>query len=66
MERTSALVDSARLKPRNRLLAALPHEVLSSLRPHLKPVSLPRGRGLCDVDEPLRRVYFVEAGVVSI
>ena len=55
-----------RLKPRNRLLAVLPHEVLSSLRPHLKPVSLPRGRGLCDVDEPLRRVYFVEAGVVSM
>jgi CRP-like cAMP-binding protein len=64
-ERTLALADSARLKPRNRLLAALPHEVLSSLRPHLKPVSLPRGRVLCDAEEPLKRVYFVEAGVVS-
>jgi CRP-like cAMP-binding protein len=66
LERTLALANSATLKPRNRLLAALPHEVLSSLRPHLKPVSLPRGRVLYDVDEPLRRVYFVEAGVVSV
>ena len=63
LERTLALANSATLKPRNRLLAALPHEVLSSLRPHLKPVSLPRGRVLCDVDEPLRRVYFVEASL---
>jgi CRP-like cAMP-binding protein len=55
-----------RLKLRNRLLAALPHEVLSSLRPDLKPVSLPRGRVLCDAEEPLKRVYFVEAGLVSL
>ena len=61
-----ALVGSASFKPRNRLLAALPHEVLSSLRPHLKPVSLPRGRVLCEADEPLRRIYFVEAGAVSL
>jgi CRP-like cAMP-binding protein len=52
--------------PRNRLLAALPHEILSSFRPHLKPVSLRRGRVLRDADEPLRRVYFVEAGIVSL
>jgi CRP-like cAMP-binding protein len=52
--------------PRNRLLAALPREILSSLRPHLKPVSLPRGRVLCDADEPLTRVYFVEAGLISL
>ena len=31
LERTLALANSATLKPRNRLLAALPHEVLSSL-----------------------------------
>jgi CRP-like cAMP-binding protein len=52
--------------PRNRLLAALPHETLSSLRPHLKSVSLPRRGVLCEADEPLRRIYFVEAGVVSL
>ena len=63
---TLALSDSASFKPRNRLLAALPHDVLSSLRPHLKPVSLPRGRVLCEADEPLGRAYFVEVGAVSL
>jgi CRP-like cAMP-binding protein len=66
MERTLALAHSARSKPRNWVLAALPHEVLLSLRPHLKPASLPRGSVLCDAEEPLKRVYFVEAGVVSL
>jgi CRP-like cAMP-binding protein len=37
-----------------------------SLRPHLKPASLPRGSVLCDAEEPLKRVYFVGAGVVSL
>jgi CRP-like cAMP-binding protein len=66
IEPTLALLDRARLRPRNRLLAALPYEVFLSLRPSLKPVSLPRGRVLCEADEPLRRVYFVEAGAVSL
>jgi CRP-like cAMP-binding protein len=64
--RRLTLEDAARLKLRNRLLAALPHDVLSSLRPHLKAVSLPRGRVLYEADEPLRCVYFVEAGIVSM
>ena len=65
--RTLPLVNGDRSpEPRNRLLAALPREVLSSLRAHLKPVSMPRGRVLCEMDEPLRRVYFVEAGAVSL
>ena len=33
---------------------------LLSLRPHLKPVSLRRGGVLCEADEPLTYVYFVE------
>ena len=67
IERNLALVVGARSpKPGNRLLAALPHEILSSLRPHLKPVFLPRGRVLSEADEPLMRVYFVEAGAVSL
>ena len=61
-----ALLSSASCKPRNRLLAALPHDVLSTLRPHLKPVSLPRGRVLCEAEEPLGRAYFVEVGAVSL
>ena len=51
---------------RNRVLAALPHEDLYCLRRHLKRVSLARGRVLCEADEPLRYVYFVEAGAVSL
>jgi CRP-like cAMP-binding protein len=61
-----ALLGSASFEPRNRLLAALPHDVLLSLRPHLKPVSLLRGRVLCEADEPLGRAYFVEVGAVSL
>jgi CRP-like cAMP-binding protein len=52
--------------PRNRILAALPREVLANLLPYLKPEFLPRGRVLCDVDEALRHVYFVERGLVSM
>jgi CRP-like cAMP-binding protein len=67
MERTTlALTDLETCKPRNWLLAALPHDVLVSLLPQLKPVSLPRGRVLCDIGEPLRRIYFVEAGALSL
>jgi CRP-like cAMP-binding protein len=53
-------------EPRNRLLAALPREALLSLQAHFKPVSLPRGRVLCEADEPLTWVYFVETGIVSL
>ena len=67
IERRLALVDSVRcFKPRNRLLAALPHESLLTLQPHLKLTALPRGKVLCEADEPLRRVYFVESGAVSL
>jgi CRP-like cAMP-binding protein len=52
--------------PRNRILAALPRDVLANLLPYLKPELLPRGRVLCDVDESLRHVYFVERGLVSM
>ena len=51
---------------RNRLLAALPPSELLRLRPHLDDVPLPPGRILCDVGEPMERVYFVETGVVAI
>ena len=52
--------------PANRILAALPPDALSSLLPYLKPEFLPRGRVLCDTDESLRHVYFVERGLVSM
>jgi CRP-like cAMP-binding protein len=51
---------------RNLLLASLPHDAFLSVRPHLKRMSLPRGQVLCDIGEPLRCVYFVEQGAVSL
>jgi CRP-like cAMP-binding protein len=54
------------LSLRNRLLGALSDAALRCLRPHLKPVSLTRGKVLCEADEPLQRVYFVESGAVSM
>jgi CRP-like cAMP-binding protein len=61
-----ALIASTEFRPRNRLLAALPDEALWSLRPHLRTVSLPRGSVLCESGERLRRVYFPEAGAISL
>lgn len=66
MERTCTLTVGTRVRPRNCLIAALPHEILVGLQPHLRPVSLRRGMVLCEADEPLTRVYFVEAGAVSL
>lgn len=51
---------------RNRLLAALPSGELLRLQPHFDTVRLPGGNVLCDVGEPLERVYFVETGVVAL
>jgi CRP-like cAMP-binding protein len=64
LEPRLALLAGARTK--NRLLAALPHETRAGLEPHLKTVSLSRGKVLCEVDEPLSHVYFVEHGAVSL
>jgi CRP-like cAMP-binding protein len=63
-----SLAPTIRAEPalKNRLLGALPNQVVAYLRPHLKPVFLTRGKVLCEVDEPLRRVYFVESGAVSL
>ena len=51
---------------RNRLLGALPADDLRRLRRHLEPVLLSHGKVLFEIGEPLRRVYFMEAGVVSL
>ncbi|MGH6895635.1 MAG: Crp/Fnr family transcriptional regulator [Geminicoccaceae bacterium] len=58
--------DRAKFGPRNWLLAALLPENLRSLRPHLERVPLVDGRVLFEASEPITRVYFVEAGVVSL
>ena len=51
--------------PRNRLLAALPPEVLAALWPRLHPVELPLRRVLHVAGEPITAVYFPETGYVS-
>jgi CRP-like cAMP-binding protein len=61
-----ALMVSTEFRPRNRLLAALSDGALWSLRPHLRTVHLPRGSVLCESGDRLRRVYFPEAGAVSL
>jgi CRP-like cAMP-binding protein len=61
-----AWLERARIKPTNRILAALPPEVLARLLPCLKPEFLPRGRVLCEADQSLRHIYFVERGLVSM
>ena len=65
-DRVAALTGWGELKPKNRLLAALPGDELLGLRPYLEPVLLSRGNLLLKGDEPLTRVYFVETGVVSL
>jgi CRP-like cAMP-binding protein len=54
------------LEPHNRLIAALPGRDLQKLQPHVEAAPLARGRVLFEVGESLARVYFVEAGVVSL
>jgi CRP-like cAMP-binding protein len=62
----AAFVDHVGLQPRNRLLATLPRRVSSRLMPHLRPVLRPRDKVLCEADEPLTHVYFLETGQVSL
>src|SRR5262245_60723305 len=62
----AAFADHVSLRPRNRLLATLPRKVSLPLLPHLRPVLLQRDEVLCDTDEPLTHVYFIETGEVSL
>jgi CRP-like cAMP-binding protein len=58
--------DQSAPPPRNRLLAALPPEVLARLRPMLKPVELPLRHTLYAAGEPITAVDFPETGWVSM
>jgi CRP-like cAMP-binding protein len=51
---------------RNRLLAALPPDVLAQFLPKLRSVSLPLRKILNVPGEPIEAVYFVESGWVSM
>jgi CRP-like cAMP-binding protein len=50
----------------NRLLAALPAEVLDRLRPALEPVRLALGQVIYEPDEVLSHVYFPTTAIVSL
>jgi CRP-like cAMP-binding protein len=50
----------------NRILVALPPASLRRIKPLLTPVSLERGQVLAQIDTPLRHVYFINKGIVSV
>jgi CRP-like cAMP-binding protein len=60
-------METASLPPfRNRILAALPAEVLERLRPALEPVELELGLVVAEPNRPIEHVVFPEEGIVSI
>jgi hypothetical protein len=50
----------------NRLLAALPNEVLARLLPHLQPVSFALGGVVYESSERMERLYFPTTCIVSL
>jgi len=50
----------------NHLLLALPADVLAEILPQLDLVELRRGQRLAEVGDPVRHVYFVNRGLVSL
>ena len=51
---------------RNRILASLPKGEISSLAPHLSPVTLKQGQTLLDAGQKVDHAYFLESGLASI
>jgi CRP-like cAMP-binding protein len=51
---------------RNRILAALPHEELARLRPHLKPVQLQKGEIVYLTGDDIQNVYLPNSGLLSL
>ena len=50
----------------NRLLAALPAEVLARLEPHLEPFPLALGEIIYEANDRLSHVYFPTTAIVSL
>lgn len=50
----------------NRLLLSLPTASLTRLAEHLEPIELKQGASIHRVGSPLRRLYFIEHGFVSV
>jgi CRP-like cAMP-binding protein len=55
-----------RTAPDNPILANLPAAVRERLSSRLEAVSLRRGQSLCDAGEPVRHLYFLTSGLVSL
>ena len=51
---------------RNRLLTALPPDVLAQLLPKFNHVSLAHRQSLCVAEQPIEAVYFFESGMASM
>jgi CRP-like cAMP-binding protein len=50
----------------NRILLALPRATLQRIRHHLEPVLLERGRIIHRPDGPIKKVFFVNRGLISL
>jgi CRP-like cAMP-binding protein len=50
----------------NQILSALPRSEYPLLFSNLRPVSLDRGKVLYDLGDPIRSVFFVMSGMVSL
>lgn len=59
-------VSKTPLRHQNRLIAALPAEVLERIEPHLEQVSLSLGQVLCESGASLQYIYFPLTAIVSL
>jgi hypothetical protein len=50
----------------NRILNTIPQNIFVAMQPHLQPIPLPFGQKIAEAGEPVSKVYFPFAGVVSL
>jgi len=60
------MVLPAQASTHNRLLAALSHDDLARLQPHLEPVTLKMRDVIVEPNTPIAHVYFIEQGIASV
>ncbi|HWG40255.1 MAG TPA: Crp/Fnr family transcriptional regulator [Candidatus Acidoferrales bacterium] len=65
-QHTVAAPETAKARPKNRLLRFLPHEDYERLLPHLQPVTFKYKLSLYESDRQIEFVYFIETGVASL
>ena len=59
-------IDKSEHSPRNRLIEALPEDVVKRLEPYLEPVSFELGEVLYEAHDELSHVYFPTTCIVSL